>query len=266
VRRSPSDTSEVVGKLTPCPRLYPDSLFFGKARQVITFDEAGSEPDGSHDQEVIFNHLLLNVGDTGTSKDLHDSLAEYYTPEPVEIAGKPALMREVPVAYPALLHFQLQVRPPVPLALNHMRRLCSSRRPFVHRLSQRAQFDRQTGRAYKSNAFLDLPQEIALDRYLCPADDDKAVQTNDLTRQIKVLRDRIHALQQPRVRTFCLCSSNAVSPLIVDFSLRLTVRARRSSRVSSFSTTTSLAAPTGCRRAPSTTSSGPTLSRSGRPS
>lgn len=87
------------------------SLFYGKARQVITFDEAGSKPDSSHDQEVIFNHLLLNVGDTGTSMDLHDSLADYYAPEPVEIAGKPALMRELPVEYPALLHFQLQVSP-----------------------------------------------------------------------------------------------------------------------------------------------------------
>lgn len=64
---------------------------------------------------------------------------------------------------------------------------------------KRAQFDRQTGRAYKSNAFLDLPQELALDRYLCPTDDEKAVQTNNLTRQVKGLRDRIHALQQPRV-------------------------------------------------------------------
>lgn len=93
------------------PPLCPCSLFFGKARQAITFG-ADTKPSAEHDQDVLFNHLLLNVGDTGTSKDLHDSLADYYTPESVEIAGKPALMREVPVKYPALLHLQLQVRPP----------------------------------------------------------------------------------------------------------------------------------------------------------
>lgn len=65
---------------------------------------------------------------------------------------------------------------------------------------QRAQFDRQTGRAYKSNAFLALPEELSLDRYLCPSDDEKAVQTNVLTGQIRSLRDRVLALEQPRVR------------------------------------------------------------------
>lgn len=86
-----------------------NSLFFGQARQAITLD-GETKPNPDHEQEVLFNHLLLNVGDTGTSKDLHDTLADYYTPEPVEIAGKPATMKEVPVKYPALLHLQLQVR------------------------------------------------------------------------------------------------------------------------------------------------------------
>lgn len=83
-------------------------LFYGKARQSITFPDRARSTE--NDKEVIFSHVLINVGETGSSKDLHDGLGEYYQPEEVQVDGKTALLQEVPAEFPKMLHVQMQVR------------------------------------------------------------------------------------------------------------------------------------------------------------
>ena len=145
-------------------------LFYGKARQTLHF-EGDAKASSSHDKEVIFNHVLLNVGETGTTKDLYDGLSDYYTPELVDIEGKKASIEEIPVQFPRLLHVQLQ----------------------------RAQFDRETSRAYKSNAFLAFPETLRMDRYSEEADPTKRESSRAKTTEIKACRERVDALKHSGV-------------------------------------------------------------------
>lgn len=69
----------------------------------------------------MFNHILLNVGETGTSKDLHDALTDYYAPDSTELDGKKASLEEVPVELPRMLHIQLQVRSAFRILLSAVR-------------------------------------------------------------------------------------------------------------------------------------------------
>ncbi|CDZ97295.1 Ubiquitin carboxyl-terminal hydrolase [Phaffia rhodozyma] len=148
-------------------------LFYGKSRQKLVV-EGDAESDPSRDKELVFNHILLNVGETGTSKNLHDALTDYYAPDSTDLAGKTATLVEVPIELPRMLHIQLQ----------------------------RAQFDRETARAYKSNAFVEFPETLFFDRYLEGANPPMTEASKALSAEIRQLRDGLQAIQPPRQTSY----------------------------------------------------------------
>ncbi|KAI9251350.1 hypothetical protein BDA99DRAFT_521635 [Phascolomyces articulosus] len=111
-------------------------LFYGKARQILTYEDTETAKQVRKVQEEDFSHVIV---DAAEGKDLYDGLDEYFFADRVEDfhAGRGA-MREVTVSsFPPI--FQIQV--------------------------QRVQFDRTTVNVYKSNAFVQFEKMIYLDRY-----------------------------------------------------------------------------------------------------
>lgn len=111
-------------------------LFYGKARQILTYEDTRTNKSVRKEQEEEFSHVIV---DAVAGKDLYDGLDEYFFASSVEnFDGGSEAMREVTVkSFPPVLQIQVQ----------------------------RVQFDRQTANVYKSNAFVQFDKRIYLDRY-----------------------------------------------------------------------------------------------------
>ncbi|ORY98657.1 hypothetical protein BCR43DRAFT_487914 [Syncephalastrum racemosum] len=111
-------------------------LFYGKARQILTYEDTQTNKSVRKEQEEEFSHVIV---DAVAGKDLYDGLDEYFFASSVEnFDGGSEATREVTVkSFPPVLQIQVQ----------------------------RVQFDRQTANVYKSNAFVQFDKRIYLDRY-----------------------------------------------------------------------------------------------------
>jgi ubiquitin carboxyl-terminal hydrolase 25/28 len=83
------------------------SLFYGKTRQRLEFDDAEA-PEPVRIKEEPFSYLLVDVAEEG--KDLYDGLDASFQDAQVEIDGLTARRRVAVVDLPPVLQIQLQVR------------------------------------------------------------------------------------------------------------------------------------------------------------
>ncbi|KAI8982326.1 hypothetical protein BDF20DRAFT_817902 [Mycotypha africana] len=111
-------------------------LFYGKARQILTYHDEVANKTVTKEMEEDFSHVIV---DASEQKNLYDGLDEYFFADKVENyqGGRDAL-REVTV----------KLFPPI-----------------FQILVQRVQFDRATANVYKSNEFIQFDKVIYLDRY-----------------------------------------------------------------------------------------------------
>ncbi|KAI8377998.1 uncharacterized protein BYT42DRAFT_496848 [Radiomyces spectabilis] len=111
-------------------------LFYGKARQILSYQDSETSKLVRKVQEEEFSHVIV---DAAEGKDLYDGLDEYFFAGQVEnFRGGSEATREVTVScFP----------------------------PVLQILIQRVQFDRATSNIYKSNAFVQFDKEIYVDRY-----------------------------------------------------------------------------------------------------
>ncbi|GAB5586731.1 ubiquitin-specific protease ubp2 [Umbelopsis nana] len=112
-------------------------LFYGKARQILTYNNQDTDQLVTKIKEEEFSHLIV---DAAEGKNLYDGLDEYFFADKVDdFQGGNCAVREVAVThFPPILQIQVQ----------------------------RVQFDRSSARVYKSNAFVQFDETIYLDRYL----------------------------------------------------------------------------------------------------
>jgi hypothetical protein len=112
-------------------------LFYGKARQILSYKDSETTKDIEKVMEEDFSHVIVDAAD---GKNLYDGLDEYFFADKVEnFQGGQEATREVTVqSFPPVLQIQVQ----------------------------RVQFDRATAQVYKSNAFVQFDKTIYLDRYL----------------------------------------------------------------------------------------------------
>ena len=83
-------------------------LFYGKARQILTYEDTETSKQVRKVQEEDFSHVIV---DASEGKDLYDGLDEYFFADRVEDfrAGRGA-MREVTVStFPPIFQIQVQV-------------------------------------------------------------------------------------------------------------------------------------------------------------
>lgn len=111
-------------------------LFYGKARQILTYEDTQTLQSVRKVQEEDFAYVII---DASEDKDLYDGLDEYFFAGQVEnFHGGRKATREVTVKrFPPVLQIQVQ----------------------------RVQFDRTTANVYKSNAYIPFDKVIYLDRY-----------------------------------------------------------------------------------------------------
>lgn len=111
-------------------------LFYGKARQILTYEDTQTLQRVSKVQEEDFSYVII---DASKDKGLYDGLDEYFFAGQVEnFHGGRKATREVSVKrFPPVLQIQVQ----------------------------RVQFDRATANVYKSNAYIPFEKVIYLDRY-----------------------------------------------------------------------------------------------------
>lgn len=112
-------------------------LFYGKARQILSYKDTETTKEIQKVMEEDFSHVIVDAAD---GKNLYDGLDEYFFADKVEnFQGGQEATREVTVqTFPPVLQIQVQ----------------------------RVQFDRATSQVYKSNAFIQFDKTIYLDRYL----------------------------------------------------------------------------------------------------
>ncbi|ORZ20562.1 hypothetical protein BCR42DRAFT_489060 [Absidia repens] len=112
-------------------------LFYGKARQILSYKDTETTKEIQKVMEEDFSHVIVDAAD---GKNLYDGLDEYFFADKVEnYQGGQEATREVTVqTFPPVLQIQVQ----------------------------RVQFDRATSQVYKSNAFVQFDKTIYLDRYL----------------------------------------------------------------------------------------------------
>lgn len=112
-------------------------LFYGKARQILSYTDTETTKNIEKVMEEDFSHVIVDAAD---GKNLYDGLDEYFFADKVEnFQGGQEATREVTVqSFPPVLQIQVQ----------------------------RVQFDRATSQVYKSNAFVQFDKTIYLDRYL----------------------------------------------------------------------------------------------------
>ncbi|CAO3621299.1 unnamed protein product [Cunninghamella blakesleeana] len=113
------------------------TLFYGKARQILSYKDTETTDTVQKMKEEEFSHVIV---DAAEGKSLYDGLDEYFFAEQVEnFRGGKEVIREVSVReFP----------------------------PILQILIQRVQFDRTLGNVYKSNAFIQFDEVIYLDRYI----------------------------------------------------------------------------------------------------
>ncbi|KAH9830534.1 cysteine proteinase [Rhodofomes roseus] len=149
-------------------------LFFGKKRQRLTPLSATDDTrhkSSIHEKEDLFSHLHVNVSDEGF--DLYDGLARYFD-DVVEFDGVKKRMEVSLVDLPPLLQIQLQ----------------------------RAQFDRETQQAYKSQAYVKFGETLYVDRFLDSADGSKKAESKAIQAELSVSRERIQRLTQDKHAPF----------------------------------------------------------------
>ncbi|KAI8081488.1 uncharacterized protein BX664DRAFT_340513 [Halteromyces radiatus] len=112
-------------------------LFYGKARQILSYKDTKTTKIIQKIQEEEFSHVIV---DAAAGKNLYDGLNEYFFAAQVEnFQGGQEAVREVSVrSFPPVLQIQVQ----------------------------RVQFNRVTSQVYKSHAFVQFDKTIYLDRYL----------------------------------------------------------------------------------------------------
>lgn len=84
------------------------NLFYGKAKQILTYVDVNTSQSVRKVQEEEFSHVIV---DAAEGKDLYDGLDEYFFAEKVEnFAGGREAVREVTVSsFPPILQIQVQV-------------------------------------------------------------------------------------------------------------------------------------------------------------
>ncbi|GAA5858390.1 hypothetical protein JCM8547_004674 [Rhodosporidiobolus lusitaniae] len=124
--------------------------FYGLTRQTITFSSPSSVPDPVRTQLEPFSSLLVDVPSSSAShpalqRDLYDALDAVFEPQQVELEGQLATRRSALVSggkkggrLPVVMQVQLQ----------------------------RVQYDRERGRVFKSNAYLEVPEVLDVGRYV----------------------------------------------------------------------------------------------------
>lgn len=147
---------------------FVQGLFYGSSRQTLEFDGSPSE---RRVKDETFSYLLVDVATEG--RDLYDGLDASLQTSIVEVEGKQAKRTDVLTRLPPVLQIQLQ----------------------------RVQFDRKTGRVFKSNAHMPFPETLKMGRYLAPDEDDsEAVERSQtstlLRRQLATAREQLVALER----------------------------------------------------------------------
>ncbi|KAL6303937.1 cysteine proteinase [Sparassis latifolia] len=149
-------------------------LFYGKKRQRLTPLNPSDDTrhkSSIHEKEDLFSHLHINV--SGDGFDLYDGLSRYFD-DVVELDGQKKRMAVSLVDVPPLLQIQLQ----------------------------RAQFDRETQQAYKSQAYVKFGETIYMDRFLESADPEKKVRAKAIEASLTASRDRLQRLTQDKHAPF----------------------------------------------------------------
>lgn len=107
-------------------------LFYGITKQTLSFPNSSE----IRTKEELFSHLLVNVAEG--DRDLYSALDNSFDAEQVDLEGQEARRF---------------------LSISHLP-------PVLQIQVQRVQFDREKGSAYKSNAHLDFPEILFMDRYM----------------------------------------------------------------------------------------------------
>ncbi|KAK7686516.1 hypothetical protein QCA50_010114 [Cerrena zonata] len=149
-------------------------LFYGKKRQRLTDLGPGTDrrhQSSIHEKEDLFSHLHVNVSEEGY--DLYDGLSRYFD-DIVEFEGVKKRMDVSLIDLPPILQIQLQ----------------------------RAQFDRETQQAYKSQAYVKFGETLYLDRFLDGADPEKKAKAKAIQAELNACRDRIQKFTQGKYAPF----------------------------------------------------------------
>lgn len=138
-------------------------LFYGKARQIISYCDNATLKTVKKEMEEDFSHVIV---DASEGKDLYDGLDEYFFENQLEnFQGGHEAIREVSVkSFP----------------------------PVLQILVQRVQFDRATVNVYKSNAYIQFDKIIYLDRYV----DENFEKLKDKRLEVKEWKKEYEALKQ----------------------------------------------------------------------
>jgi len=132
-------------------------LFYGKTKQTLSFPNSME----SRTKEELFSHLLVNVAEG--SRDLYSALDSSFDIEQVDLDGLEARRYLSISEIPPVLQIQVQ----------------------------RVQFDREKASAYKSNAFLQYPETLFMDRYMDNPDlKERREQTWKLKDELRTLLKR----------------------------------------------------------------------------
>ncbi|KAF8541938.1 hypothetical protein BDD12DRAFT_827425 [Trichophaea hybrida] len=106
--------------------------FYGKTKQTLTFPNSSE----TRTKEELFSHLLVNVAES--DRDMYSALDNSFDIEQVDLEGREAKRYLSISSLPPVLQIQVQ----------------------------RVQFDREKASAYKSNAYLNFPETLFMDRYV----------------------------------------------------------------------------------------------------
>ncbi|KAG1179576.1 hypothetical protein G6F71_000942 [Rhizopus microsporus] len=138
-------------------------LFYGKARQIISYCDDTTLKVIKKEMEEDFSHVIV---DASEGKDLYDGLDEYFFENQLEsFQGGHEATRQVSVkSFP----------------------------PVLQILVQRVQFDRATANVYKSNAYIQFDKTIYLDRYM----DDNFERLKDKRTEVAKWRREYEAYKQ----------------------------------------------------------------------
>lgn len=115
--------------------------FYGRTKQTLAFPDSAE----TRTKEELFSHLLVNVAEG--DRDMYSALDSSFDIEQVDLEGRKARRY---------------------LSISHLP-------PVLQIQVQRVQFDREKGTPYKSNAHLNFPETLFMDRYMDT--DDPALKT-----------------------------------------------------------------------------------------
>jgi ubiquitin carboxyl-terminal hydrolase 25/28 len=153
-------------------------LFYGKTKQTLSFPNSME----SRTKIELFSHLLVNVAEG--SRDLYSALDSSFDIEQVDLDGHEARRYLSISEIPPVLQIQVQ----------------------------RVQFDREKASAYKSNAFLEYPETLFMDRYMDDPDlKERREQTWKLKDELRSLLKRKDELTKNSVRTRCADADRSIA-------------------------------------------------------